>query len=185
MRFTAEQTAMSSYKGYGAGRPRAITPQCAGRASARPSYHCTASCPWRERPRMGSYEMYFIRSLLTLIDVQSWSGLARDTLALRGAGAARWVQSARRRRSGSTCSNTSTLHRGSVRAANVSTPAPWCSVHSQLPGAGSAVARCSRSGHSLLTSRRASPNKNAQRCSRWALPLLGSNQDSPDPEGPW
>jgi homoserine O-acetyltransferase len=34
-------------------------------------------------PRMGSYEMYFIRSMLTLIDLGSRSGLSRDTLALR------------------------------------------------------------------------------------------------------
>jgi homoserine O-acetyltransferase len=34
-------------------------------------------------PLMGSYEMYWLRSTLTLIDLGTRSGLARDTLALR------------------------------------------------------------------------------------------------------
>jgi pimeloyl-ACP methyl ester carboxylesterase len=34
-------------------------------------------------PRMGSYDLYWIRSMLTLIDLAGRSGLARDTLALR------------------------------------------------------------------------------------------------------
>jgi homoserine O-acetyltransferase len=34
-------------------------------------------------PRMGSYDMYWLRSMLTLIDLADRSGLARDTLALR------------------------------------------------------------------------------------------------------
>lgn len=34
-------------------------------------------------PRMDNYEMYFIRSMLTLIDLGTRSGLAADTLALR------------------------------------------------------------------------------------------------------
>jgi homoserine acetyltransferase len=34
-------------------------------------------------PRMGSYDMYWVRSMLTLIDLADRSGLARDTLALR------------------------------------------------------------------------------------------------------
>jgi hypothetical protein len=36
----------------------------------------------------------------------------------------------------------------------------------------------------LGSSRRPSPKKDAHGYSPWALPLLGSNQDSPDPEGP-
>jgi len=34
-------------------------------------------------PRMGSYDMYWVGSMLTLIDLADRSGLARDTLALR------------------------------------------------------------------------------------------------------
>ena len=34
-------------------------------------------------PRMGSYDMYWLRSMLTLIDLADRSGLPRDTLALR------------------------------------------------------------------------------------------------------
>ena len=34
-------------------------------------------------PRMGSYDMYWVRSMLTLIDLADRSGLPRDTLALR------------------------------------------------------------------------------------------------------
>ncbi|HEU4523980.1 MAG TPA: hypothetical protein VFR62_03110, partial [Gemmatimonadales bacterium] len=34
-------------------------------------------------PRMGSYDMYWIRSMLTLLDLADLSALPRDTLALR------------------------------------------------------------------------------------------------------
>jgi homoserine O-acetyltransferase/O-succinyltransferase len=34
-------------------------------------------------PRMGSYDMYWVRSMLSLIDLAGRSGLAQDTLALR------------------------------------------------------------------------------------------------------
>ena len=40
-----------------------------------------------------------------------------------------------------------------------------------------------RDGVGSLVGQAAAQNEKAHRCTRWALPLLGSNQDSPDPEG--